>query len=262
VRSATQWSKVPQVTAAFWLVKVLSTGWGETTSDFLVRRYDPVIVVPLATAVLVAVLGMQFAARRYWPPVYWAAVAAVGVVGTMVADVAHVRFGVPYLASTVVFAGVLTAVFTAWQVSEHTLSIHSIYTPRREAFYWAAVMATFALGTAAGDMTATTLHLGFFTSGLLFAALIAIPVLGYWLFDLNAVLAFWWAYVLTRPLGASFADWMAVPPSRGGLGWGTGRVSIVLGLLIVAAVAVLTITHSDVEETVAAASSRRLPAVE
>jgi len=164
----------------------------------------------------------------------------------MAADVLHIRFGIPYLVSTLFFAAVLTAVFVAWHRVEGTLSIHSITSRRREAFYWLAVLTTFALGTATGDLTATTLGLGYLASGFLFAALIAIPAVGYWKFGMNEVFAFWFAYILTRPLGASLADWMAVPHSRGGLGLGTGPVSLVLTGLIAALVTFLAITKKDV----------------
>jgi len=155
---------------------------GEATSDYLVHRFDPVIAVGFAGIVLAAALVLQFRARRYVPWIYWLAVVMVAVFGTMAADVLHIKFGVPYAVSTALFAVVLTVVFVAWHASEKTLSIHSIDTPRREAFYWATVMATFALGTAAGDLTATTLGLGYLTSGVLFAVLIAVPAVGYrWL---------------------------------------------------------------------------------
>jgi uncharacterized membrane-anchored protein len=163
----------------------------------------------------------------------------------MAADVLHVGLGVPYIASTIFYAVVLFLVFRTWYRSEGTLSIHSIHTPRREMFYWAAVLATFALGTAAGDLTAVTFGLGFFGSGLMFAAIIAIPALGYFRFGMNSILAFWFAYVVTRPLGASFADWLAVSSARGGLALGTGQVSLVLAMLIAAFVAYLARTGKD-----------------
>jgi uncharacterized membrane-anchored protein len=172
----------------------------------------------------------------------------VSVFGTMVADGVHVELHVPYVVSTVFFSVVLAATFAAWYASERTLSIHSITTPRREAFYWVAVMATFALGTAAGDMTAITLGLGYLASGFLFAALFAAPALAYWRLGLNAVFAFWFAYIVTRPLGASFADWLAVPPGRGGLGLGFGEVSVVLTLLIAGFVVFLSVTRRDVPD--------------
>jgi uncharacterized membrane-anchored protein len=172
----------------------------------------------------------------------------VGVFGTMAADVLHVGLGVPYIASTIFYAIVLTAVFVTWQRSEGTLSIHSITTARRELFYWAAVLATFALGTAAGDLTAVTFGLGYFASGLLFAAIIAIPALGYYRLGMNSILAFWFAYVVTRPLGASFADWLAVTHQRGGLALGTGPVSLVLAAMIAGIVAYLSATRLDIPE--------------
>src|ERR1019366_3167027 len=162
----------------------------------------------------------------------WFAVVMVSVFGTMAADVLHVGLGVPYLFSTIFFAVVLAAVFVAWYATQRTLAIHSITTRPRELYYWATVLATFALGTAAGDFTATTLHLGFLGSGIMFAVVIAVPALAWWKLRLNAIFAFWFAYVTTRPLGASFADWMAFPPARGGLDWGTGPVSIGLSIVI------------------------------
>ncbi|HYV16116.1 MAG TPA: hypothetical protein VE972_08845 [Conexibacter sp.] len=238
-------SKVPEITAYFWIVKGLTTGMGESTSDFLVHRLVPEIAVVLGAIGLAAALAIQFSTRAYNAWAYWLAVAMVGIFGTMAADVLHVGLGVPYVASTLFYAVVLAVVFKTWHANEGTLSIHSIHTPRRELFYWAAVLATFALGTAAGDLTAVTLGLGFFASGLLFAAVIAIPALGYWRFGMNSILAFWFAYVITRPLGASFADWLAVTHKRGGLALGTGWVSLALGALIAALVAYLASTRMD-----------------
>ena len=212
----------------FWIVKGLSTAMGESTSDYLVHRIHPVPAVLLGFAGFLVALALQFSMRRYLAWTYWFAVVMVGVFGTMAADVLHVGFGVPYFASATFLAVALAAVFATWQRSEKTLSIHSITTRRRELFYWAAVVATFALGTAAGDLTAYTLHLGYVLSIVLFAAVIAIPAVGYWRLHWNPIFAFWFAYVVTRPLGASFADWMGKPVSLGGLGWGQGRVSLVL----------------------------------
>lgn len=171
---------MPQITAIFWVVKILTTGMGETTSDFLVHQIDPPIAVALG------------------------------------------------LASTA-----LALIFAAWHLTEGTLSIHSINTKRREAFYWATVLATFALGMAAGDMTATSLELGFLGSGVMFAGITLVPLLAWWRFGLPEIPAFWFAYIVTRPLGASFADWMGVSHERSGLDWGTGPVSLSLGVLIV-----------------------------
>jgi uncharacterized membrane-anchored protein len=234
-------SKVPEVTAIFWTTKLLTTAMGESTSDYLVKRINPVVAVAFGGLVLVGALIAQFRVERYVPWRYWFTVLMVAIVGTMAADVLHIQFHIPYAASTVFFAVVLTVVFVVWDRIERTLSIHSIVTPRRELFYWAAVMATFALGTAAGDLTATTLGLGYFTSAVLFGSLMLVPAIGYLGFRLNAILAFWTAYVLTRPLGASIADWLGKPQDRSGLGWGDAPVSLLFGLLIVISVGYLSV---------------------
>ena len=238
-------SKVPEVTAFFWIVKALTTAMGESTSDFLVHSLVPEIAVMLGGIAFVVALYLQFSTDRYVPWNYWLAVAMVGVFGTMAADVLHVGLGVPYIASTLFYAVVLAGVFWTWQRSEGTLSIHSIYTPRRELFYWAAVLATFALGTAAGDLTAVTFGLGYFGSALMFAAVIAVPAAGYLRFGMNSIFAFWFAYVITRPLGASLADWLAKAPASSGLGLGTGPVSLVLAAAIAGFVAYLSATGRD-----------------
>jgi uncharacterized membrane-anchored protein len=244
-------SKVPEVTVFFWIVKVLTTGMGEATSDFFVHKVGltntpALAAVALITGLLLAIsLVIQLAARSYVTWRYWLAVTLVGVFGTMAADGVHVQLGVPYIVSSTCFAVVLAVIFALWYASEHTLSIHSIRTQRRELFYWAVVIATFALGTATGDMTAITLNLGYFMSGVMFAGLIAVPAIGYRWFGFNEVFAFWFAYVVTRPLGASFADWLSVSPSRGGVGLGYGTVALILGALIVAFVTYLAISHAD-----------------
>jgi uncharacterized membrane-anchored protein len=238
--------KVPQIILIFWVIKVLSTAMGEVTSDYLVHQLDPVIAVGLGGIGLVAALTLQLSTPRYVAWIYWLAVVMVAIFGTMVADVLHVGLGIPYLVTTVFFASVMALTFAAWYGSEKTLSIHTIHTRRRELFYWAAVMATFALGTAAGDMTASTLGLGYFASGVLFAILIAIPAVAYWRFHLNGILAFWIAYILTRPLGATFADWLGRARNLSGLGLGTGLVSLCLTVLIVILVGYLTITPANV----------------
>lgn len=239
--------RVPEITAYFWAIKALSTAMGESSSDYLVHAMSPQLAVVLGFLGFLAALSLQFSMRRYVAWTYWLAVVGVGVFGTMAADVLHVGFGVPYVASSVLYAATLIAVFVGWQRTEHTLSIHSIDTPRREAFYWAAVVATFAMGTAVGDLTATTLHLGYFASGVLFAAVIAIPAIGYWRFDWNPVLSFWLAYVATRPLGASFADWLGKPSSARGLGLGDGPVALALTAAIFCLVAYLGITRRDMQ---------------
>ncbi|MCO6008455.1 hypothetical protein NE236_26105 [Actinoallomurus purpureus] len=238
-------SKVPEVTAYFWIVKVLTTGMGETTSDYLAHRLNPIVAVALAGILLAASLAFQFGVRRYVAWTYWTSITMVSVFGTMAADVLHVALGVPYIISTAFFVVALAGIFAIWYASEKTLSIHSIVTMRRELFYWATVMTTFALGTATGDMTAVTAHLGYLVSGVMFAVLIAVPALAYLWLRMNAIVTFWFAYVLTRPLGASFADWMGVSRARGGLALGTGPVSLALAVIIVGFVGYLTVTRKD-----------------
>lgn len=238
---------MPAVTGLFWVIKALSTAMGESTSDWSVHAIDPVIAVVLGFCGFVVALTLQFGVRRYIAWTYWLAVCGVGVFGTMCADVLHVRFGVPYTVSTVLYAVLLAAVFVGWQRTERTLSFHEINTPRREAFYWAAVVATFAMGTALGDLTATTLGLGYFASGIVFAAVIAIPAAGYRWMGWNSIFCFWFAYVATRPLGASFADWLGKPTAIGGLGLGAGPVALALAMMIFALVAYLAISRRDVQ---------------
>ena len=242
-REAPAVSKVPQMTALFWVAKVLTTGMGETTSDFLAHRFSPYLAVVIGAVGFAAAMTLQARAPRYVAWTYWLAVAMVSVFGTMAADILHVAIGIPYLVSTVFYAMVVAGTLVAWQRSEGTLSIHSIVSPRRERFYWATVVATFALGTAAGDLTARTMHLGYLTSGVLFAAAMLIPSLAYRLRRMGGITAFWFAYVLTRPLGASFADWVGVSHSRGGLAVGTGLVSVVLAVAIAAVVGYLTVSR-------------------
>jgi len=194
-------------------------------------------------------MALQLRVRRYVAWVYWLAVLMVAVFGTMVADATHIELRVPYVDSSLVFAVVLMAVFAAWYRTEGTLSIHSVVTLRRELFYWATVCATFALGTAVGDMTASSFHLGYLTSGVLFAVVIAIPALAHRFARLDAVVAFWFAYIVTRPLGASFADWMGVPHALGGLNWGRGTVSVSLFIAIAGLVTYLAISRVDVDVT-------------
>lgn len=239
--------RVPEITAYFWAIKALSTAMGESTSDYLVHAMAPVLAVGLGFIGFLAALTLQFSMRRYVAWAYWLAVVMVGVFGTMAADVLHVGFGVPYPVSSIFYGIVLASVFVSWQRTEKTLSIHSVDTPRREAFYWAAVVATFAMGTAVGDLTATSFGLGYFASGLLFAGVIAVPALGYWRLDWNPIFCFWFAYVVTRPFGASFADWMGKSKDVGGLGLGDGTVALALGILIFCLVAYLAITRRDVQ---------------
>jgi uncharacterized membrane-anchored protein len=242
VNVSTRWReplgvKVPQIAVLFWVLKVLTTAMGEAASDFLVS-------VNIALAAFVGAVGFgaamwwQFRSRRYAAWTYWFAVAMVAVFGTMAADGLHVELGLPYAVTTIGYATALAVVFVLWRRSEGTLSIHSITTRRRETYYWLTVLATFALGTAVGDLTATTFRLGYFGSGLLFAAVIMVPAIGWWRLGFNPVFAFWFAYVITRPLGASFADWFAKPHWVGhGLGIGGGPVTVVSALAITGLVA-------------------------
>ena len=252
-------TKVPEITPFFWIVKVLTTAMGESTSDFLVYHINPYVAVLIGAIGFILAMALQFRMRRYVAWVYWFAVLMVAVFGTMAADVLHVALGVPYIASTTLFAVSLVIIFIAWYASEKTLSIHSIYTVRREFFYWATVSATFALGTATGDLTATTFGLGYLTSGIMFAGLIAAVGASHFIVkntlgsrqkhrSRNEVLAFWLAYILTRPLGASFADWMGKPHSWGGLGWGDGTVTFCLFIPILLFVWYLATSRIDIKE--------------
>ena len=249
--------RVPAITALFWIVKILTTGGGETSSDYLGHTFPPALVAGAGVLILAGALVLQFRMRRYYAWTYWLAVSMVAIFGTMFADVAH-AIGHNYLWSTLGFSVLLVVLFALWYRSEGTLSIHSITTRRREAFYWATVIVTFALGTAAGDMTATTFGWGYLTSGLIFLAAIVVVAAAHFVSHASlpaghrhratsGVVAFWLAYVLTRPLGASFADWMSMPPERGGLGWGDGLVSVVLFVVIIAFVAYLAATKVDVQ---------------
>lgn len=241
--------RVPQITVLFWVIKGLSTAMGESTSDYLVNTISPVVAVLIGFAGFVAAMIIQFRMRQYVAWAYWLAVVMVGVFGTMVADVLHVGFGVPYELSASLFAVLLTVNFFVWRRTEGTLSIHSIDTPRREVFYWLTVIATFALGTALGDLTAVDFHLGYFLSAVVFAVAIAIPAIGFATRILNPVVAFWIAYVLTRPLGASLADWLGKPQQVGGLGMGSGVVSLLLTTVIAVLVAYLSLAQTRVQRS-------------
>jgi uncharacterized membrane-anchored protein len=241
--------KVPEITIFFWIIKLLTTAMGEATSDFLVFKINPYVAVICGAIALAVALLLQFRTSAYNAWIYWLSVSMVAIFGTMAADGLHIQLGVPYIYSTIFFGIILALVFIVWQKSEKTLSIHTITTSRRETFYWATVLATFALGTAVGDLTATTFGLGYFSSGLLFTGLFILPALAYRYTNVSPVLAFWCAYVLTRPLGASFADWMSKSPAIGGLGWGDGHVAVVLTLIILAFVTYLSLSRIDVSHT-------------
>jgi uncharacterized membrane-anchored protein len=246
-------AKVPNVTVYFWAIKILSTALGEATSDYLVHAFNPYVAVIGGFLGFAVALTIQFTATRYRPSVYWFAVVMVAVFGTMAADVLHIQFGVPYAASAAGFAVVLAVVFGAWYLSEGTLSVKSVSTPRREVFYWAAVVTTFAMGTALGDLAAYTAKLGFLTAGVLFAVVFALPALAHRFLGLGAIGAFWAAYILTRPLGASFADWTGKARTTGALGLGDGPVSAVLAVAIAALVVYLAVTKKDRQGSLVAA---------
>jgi uncharacterized membrane-anchored protein len=238
--------KVPLViTGIFWVSKILSTALGETTSDWMVHNWGAFVAVAIGALVLLGSLALQFVVSRYVPWIYWLAVAMVAVAGTIGADALHVGAGIPYAVSTTFYAIVVTVLFVTWSRIEGTLSIHSITNPRRELFYWLTVLATFALGTAVGDLTAVTFHLGFVGSAILYTALFAVPTIGYWKLNMNGILAFWFAYVLTRPMGASYADWLGKPKNLGGQGLGLGWVSLILTLLFLVPVIIQQVAFTS-----------------
>jgi uncharacterized membrane-anchored protein len=254
----TMLNKVPEVTLFFWLIKVLCTTVGETFADNLNEKLKLGLTntTYVMGALLVIALAVQFRARRYRPGVYWLAVVLISVVGTLITDNLTDNFGVSLVTTTVVFSVVLAAVFAGWYASEKTLSIHSIYTTRREAWYWLAILFTFALGTAAGDLTAEKMNVGYLNSALIFAGVIAVITAVHYALRArltasharhtsNAVLAFWLAYILTRPLGASIGDYLSQPTADGGLGLGTVITSVIFLSTILVLVVYLSVTHSD-----------------
>lgn len=234
-RAAALAVKVPPITLAFWSIKVLTTGAGEAASDYL-ASVSVALAAGVGLVVVVVALVLQVRVGRYVPGLYWLAVSAVAVFGTMAADAVHVVLGVPYLVTSVGYAVAVAAVFAVWHRVEHTLDIHTVTAGRREAFYWLTVLATFALGTAVGDLLAFTLGLGYLASAIVCAMAIALPAAGWAWFRLDPVVAFWSAYVLTRPLGASLADWLGKPRSRSGLGVGDLTVTVVAAVAIIALV--------------------------
>jgi uncharacterized membrane-anchored protein len=243
-------NKVPEVTLYFWIIKVLCTTVGETAADYLATNVGLGLTKTtyITSALLIATLVAQFRVRRYIPPLYWLGIVLISVVGTQITDNLTDIRGVPLETTTIVFAVILAAVFGAWYASERTLSIHTIVTRRREAFYWLTVLFTFALGTAAGDLTAERLALGYFLSAVLFAGIIGLVTLAHFRFGLGAITAFWLAYILTRPLGASLGDFLSQPRASGGLGLGTTVTSLIFLVAILVVVSYLTITRRDVIE--------------
>ena len=244
-------NKVPEITLYFWVIKVLCTTVGETASDYLSENVGLGLTKTtfMTGALLVAALLVQFRARRYIPGVYWLGIVLISVVGTQITDNLTDNMGVSLVTTTVVFSIALTIAFAVWYALERTLSIHTIYTMRRESFYWVAVLFTFALGTAAGDLLAERLSLGYLVSLLLFGATIAAVAVAHYRFKLNAVAAFWIAYILTRPLGASLGDYLSQSRADGGLGLGTTVTSALFLGAIIVVVTYLTLTRTDATET-------------
>ena len=240
-------NKVPEVTAYFWIIKLLAVTVGETAADFLAAdlRLGLTGTSAVMGAWLAILLTLYVRSRKYVPWLYWIVVVLLSIVGTLITDNLSDNLGVPLRTTTIVFSAALLAVFAAWHAAEGTRSIRHIDTTRRELFYWAAILLTFALGTAGGDLAAEGLELGYAAAGLVFAAVIALAALAYYVFQASSVLVFWIVYVATRPLGASFGDWLSQPASAGGLGLGPTATSAIFLCAIAALVAYLTVTRRD-----------------
>lgn len=241
-------NKVPQITFYFWVIKVLCTTVGETAADFLNDNlgFGLTGTSAIMAVILLIVLYFQFKAAKYVPGIYWLAVVLLSIVGTLITDNLTDNLGISLVTTTIIFACALIITFAVWYLYEKTLSVHKINNKRREMFYWLAILFTFALGTAAGDLLAESLKLGYLLSALIFAASIGIIYLLYKVLRLNAILAFWLAYILTRPLGASIGDYASQAHSAGGLGLGTVITSIIFLTAILATVIYLSITKKDV----------------
>jgi uncharacterized membrane-anchored protein len=247
--------KVPEIIVLFWVVKILTTAGGEVTSDWL-KNYGNFGGGGVEVLLFVIGLVLQFATRRYQAISYWFLAYAIAIAGTGLSDFLHLDVHIPYIGTTLLWAVILAAVFITWYRSEGTLSIHSITTQRREAYYWATVFATFALGTALGDFTASSLSLGYLPSGLLFLALFLVPAVAWRWFGLNSIVAFWTAYILTRPLGASFSDWISKPANITGLDFGNGRTALLFLVLVLIAVGYLAAVKPDVQAAIRSRRSR------
>src|SRR4051812_32405252 len=245
-------NKVPEITIYFWIIKILCTTVGETAADFLNTNlgFGLTNTSIVMSAVLIAVLAVQFRKRKYVPGIYWLAVVLISVVGTLISDNLTDNFGVSLVTTTIAFGIALAVTFSVWYRKERTLSIHTIYTSRREGFYWLAILFTFALGTSAGDLTAERLNVGYGNSVLMFGAMIAVVAVAHFRFKMNPILSFWVAYVLTRPLGASIGDFMSQPRHDGGLGLGTTGTSAIFLTAILGMVVYLTLTRTDQQDPV------------
>jgi len=241
-------AKVPEITFLFWVIKILTTAGGEATSDYLALDLGSRLEAGcIEVGIFVVALLWQFRTRRYVAAAYWLLAYAIAIFGTGVADAMHLFIGIPYAGTTALWAVVLALIFYLWYRSEHTLSIHSIVTRRRETYYWCTVFATFALGTALGDFTATAAHLGYLASGIMFFLVILIPAVAWSRFGLNPVVAFWFAYVVTRPLGASFADYFSKPHSISGANYGDATVAALATIIVAALVGYLSVTRRDIQ---------------
>ncbi len=248
-------AKVPEVILLFWVVKILTTAGGEATSDYL-KTYGNFGGGGLEVLVIVVGLALQFGTRRYRAFAYWSLAFAIAITGTGVSDFLHLDVHILYAGTTLLWAAVLAAIFWVWQRNEGTLSIHSISTQRREAYYWATVFATFALGTALGDFTAISLNLGYLDSGIFFAIVILIPAVARWQLGLNGIAAFWMSYVVTRPLGASFADYISKPKNTGGLNFGDGPTAVVFAIAVFVLVSYLALARPDIQKPLEAPAAQ------
>ena len=238
-------NRVPEVTVDFWIIKLMAVTVGETAADFLALNLGLGLqnTTYLMSAILVGVIALQFAQKRYVPWAYWSAVVMVSVVGTLLTDNLIDTFGVPLATTTIACTVLLAAIFAAWYASEKTLSIHTVVTTRREVFYWLAVLATFALGTAAGDYVSEALGVGYLVTGTVFGAIIAAIAFAHFVLKMDAILAFWLAYIFTRPLGASFGDLLSQPTDYGGMGFGTVVTSLMFLAVIAGIVVYMTVTR-------------------
>lgn len=247
-----EFNRVPKVTLDFWFIKLMAVTMGETAADYLAVNlgFGLTTTSVIMSLLLVVALVLQFAQRRYVPWSYWLAVVMISVVGTLVTDNLVDNFGIALTTTTIFFSVALAVTFFVWHRLEGTLSIHSIYSFRREAFYWLAILFTFALGTAAGDLVAEHFELGYLITGLLFGVVIAAIAVAYYGFRINSILAFWLAYIFTRPLGASFGDLLSQPMEYGGLGFGTIVTSALFLAAIIAIVVYMTATHEGEERVV------------
>ncbi len=246
---------MPEIIFVFWIAKILTTAGGEATSDYL-KTYGN--IKGGATEVGLFVIGLiwQFGTRRYRAFAYWFFAYSIAVFGTGVADFLHLDAGIPYSGTTLLWAVILAAVFATWYRSEGTLSIHSITTQRRECFYWATVFATFALGTALGDYTAISLNLGYLGSGIFFGVVILLPAVA-WRFGLNGIAAFWMSYVVTRPLGASFADYISKPANLSGINFGNGQTAVLFAAATFVLVCYLAMARPDIQPSGASPEGMR-----